>query len=161
LIVRSLGRDASQEEIPDAAEIDLELFKVIRQDKDGPAFDAAEASMIIERICRTTVTGTRRDGNRYMVELDLPGNVSVSHSLLIPTQKQIMEFEAGSIHRTSRKNTREFRFSPEPYGDLWDKLNRGAVGYEGGAVPILHKQVALRALLDHLAAEMEEDDPES
>ena len=58
-----LGRGKSQSEDVDLPKINAELFRKIRIDQDGPAFDDAEAGVVIGRVERSQITGIEREGD--------------------------------------------------------------------------------------------------
>ena len=158
---RFLGRGKSQSEELDLPKINAELFAKIRVDKDGPAFDDAEAGIVIGRIERCTVTSIDREGNHYRVEMKVPG-ARVTHVLRMPTAKEMQEHERASTSVVSARRSIETRAFLEPSGELYDKLHVSHGGYAGpelSKVPIVHKSAAVSEVLAQLAIEAD-DDPE-
>jgi len=156
---RSLGRDASRTEVLNSAESDAQLFAKIRQDKDGDPFDEAEISRAISQIETARIIETVRDGNQYRITLKVP-KATVVHTLKIPTQKQIMDFGKAAVHTTGRRNAIETRVALEPSADLWGRLDPKVEGY-AGAVPIIHKDIALTELLTLVHLDTDDDDLDS
>ncbi len=159
-IRRILGRGKSQYEVTNAEEADAELFAKIRQDKDGAEFDAAEAAKVIERLERCQVVDVERQGDRFRIEMKVPG-AHVVHVLKIPTQKDVLDYGRASVRAIDGRRQQEIRLALEPSAELWAKVKAGVEGYANpDAVPIVHKDVAVVELLAQVEAAQEEDDPE-
>jgi len=152
-----LGRGKSQSEDIDLPRINAELFAKIRLDKDGPAFDDAEAGMVIGRVERTNITAIEREGNNYRIAMKVPG-ARVVHVLRMPTAKEMQEHEKASTSVMAARRSVETRAFLEPSGALYDKLHVSHVGY-AGTVPIVHKSAAVSEVIAQLAIEGD-DDPE-
>jgi hypothetical protein len=152
-----LGRGKSQSEDIDLPRINAELFAKIRLDKDGPAFDDAEAGMVIGRVERTNITGIEREGNNYRIAMKVPG-ARVMHVLRMPTAKEMQEHEKASTSVMAARRSVETRAFLEPSGALYDKLHVSHEGY-AGTVPIVHKSASVSEVIAHLAIEGD-DDPE-
>jgi len=155
LVRRLLGRSKSQYEALDGEAVDAELFARIRLDEDGAPFDEAEAAKVIARLERVTVAAVERAGNKYRIELAVPGGRTV-HVLRIPSQKDVLEYSRASIHVTDGRRQQEIRVSLEPAGRLYDKLAESTEGYTG-AVPVIHKSAAISELLAEIDSEGEDD----
>jgi len=152
-----LGRGKSQSEDIDLPRINAELFAKIRLDKDGPAFDDAEAGMVIGRVERTNITTIEREGNNYRIAMKVPG-ARVVHVLRMPTAKEMQEHEKASTSVMAARRSVETRAFLEPSGALYDKLHVSHGGY-AGTVPIVHKSAAVSEVIAQLAIEGD-DDPE-
>ena len=154
---RFLGRGKSQSEEVGLPKINAELFAKIRVDVDGPAFDDAEAGMVIGRIDRATVTEATREGDKYRIEMKVPG-ARVVHVLRMPTAKEIQDHERASTSVVAARRSVETRAFLEPSGFLYDTLHISHEGYDGD-VPIIHKSAAVSEVIAELAIEGD-DDPE-
>ena len=150
-----LGRGKSQSEDVDLPKINAELFAKIRTDKDGPAFDDAEAGMVIGRIERCAVANVEREGINYRIEMKIPGT-RVVHVLRMPTAKEMQDHERASTSVVAARRSVETRAFLEPSGALYDKLHISHEGY-AGAVPIVHKSAAVSEVIAQLAIEADED----
>ncbi|MGQ9686624.1 MAG: hypothetical protein ACUVT2_10020 [Thiobacillaceae bacterium] len=155
LVRRLLGRSKSQYEAVNSEAVEAELFARIRLNEDGASFDEAEAAKVIARLERVSVVAVERTGNRYRIELAVPGARTV-HLLRIPSQKDVLEYSRASLHVTEGRRQQEIRVSLEPAGRLYDKLIESTTGYMG-AVPIIHKSAAVSELLAEIEAEAEEE----
>ena len=155
LVRRLLGRSKSQYEALNGETVDAELLARIRLDEDGAPFDEAEAAKVIARLERVTVAAVERTGNKYRIELAVPGGRTV-HVLRIPSQKDVLEYSRASIHVTDGRRQQEIRVSLEPAGRLYDKLVESTEGY-AGAVPVIHKSAAISELLAEIDSEGEDD----
>ena len=170
--VRKNVGDGVKTENSGMEDANLELFNAIRIDKDGPEFDGAEAMMVLGRIERTEIVDTTRQGVNYAIRIKtfFGSPVIVTHTLKIPTQKQLMDFTRAAIDIVGRKQTMETRFALEPAGDLWKKVHVSHDGYSPVAVtaadpefcdvPVIHKDVAINELMSRVNSDFEDSDPE-
>lgn len=156
-IIRSLGRDATTTEAPDAERLDEELFRAIRLDKDGPPFDTAEAAAVISKLERCHVVSVERQGDQFAIRLKVPRG-TVTHVLRIPKQSDIMQFSRSAIHHIQHRSHLARRVSLEPSAQLWESVKVSAEGYKNG-VPVIHKDVAVTELLVQVQL-ANDDDPE-
>lgn len=157
---RILGRGKTQYEVTNAEEADAELFAKIRKDQDGAEFDTAEAAKVIERLERCQVLDASRDGDRFRIEMKVPG-ACVVHVLKIPTQQAVLDYGRASVRAIDMRRQQEIRLALEPSAELWGKVRVAVDGYANpDAVPIVHKDVAVVELLSQVEAAQEEDDPE-
>ena len=152
-----LGRGKSQSEDVDLPKINADLFRKIRIDQDGPAFDDAEAGMVIGRVERSQITGIEREGVNYRIEMKVPG-ARVTHVLRMPTAQEMQEHERASTSVVAARRSIETRAFLEPGGKLYDKLHISHEGYANG-IPIVHKSAAVSEVIAQLGIEAE-DDPE-
>jgi hypothetical protein len=139
----------------DLPKINAELFAKIRTDKDGPAFDDAEAGMVIGRIERCAVANVEREGINYRIEMKVPG-ARVVHVLRMPTAKEMQDHERASTSVVAARRSVETRAFLEPSGALYDKLHISHEVY-AGTVPIVHKSAAVSEVIAQLAIEADED----
>jgi hypothetical protein len=150
-----LGRGQSQSEEVDLPKINADLFALIRVDKDGPPFDEAEAGIVIGRIQRAQVIGMEREGDKYRIELKVPG-ASVSHVLRMPTAKEMQDHDRASSSVVSGRRSVETRAFLEPSGKLYDQLHISHEGYAAD-VPVIHKAAAVAEVIASLSLEADED----
>lgn len=156
-----LGRGKSQSEEVGLSKINAELFAKIRTNQDaqdGPAFDEAEAGVVIGRIERCTVASIDREGNNYRVEMKVPG-ARVVHVLRMPTAKEMQDHDRASTSVVAGRRSVETRAFLEPSGELYDKLHVSHEGY-AGAVPIVHKSAAVSEVVAQLAIDADDESPE-
>ena len=131
----------------------------VRLDQDGPAFDEAEAGIVIGRIERAQVSDVAREGVNYRIEMKVPG-ARVVHVLRMPTAKEMQDHERASTSVVAARRAVETRAFLEPSGALYDRLHVSDEGY-AGVVPIVHKLAAVTEIIAQLAIEGDEDDPEA
>lgn len=158
---RIVGRGKTEYDVPNAEGPDAELFAKILLDAFGNEFDAAEASQVIARIERCRVTNVERDGDRYRIEMAVPG-MGVVHVLRIPMKADTLRYGRTSVRSTEGRGVQHIRLSLEPSAELWAKVLVEVHGYENADdIPIIHKDVAVVELLAQVElAEEEGDDPE-
>lgn len=151
LNVRFLGRGQT-EQAPEAIEPDHQLYQTIQQN-GAPALTPAEAKAVIDGISRCDVLNVDLGTDDATVEMDTIHG-QVKHILKVPTMDQIREFQLTS-HVTSQPSNRsmQIRNSVESAGRLWDKCAPKTEGYES-AVPLLHKDIAIRNLIQAVEQEM-------
>ncbi|HUS96798.1 MAG TPA: hypothetical protein VMX97_08680 [Hyphomicrobiaceae bacterium] len=157
-VIRDLGRGQSETQILGAEEADLALFQAVRIDKDGPAFDAAEAAAVIRRLSRADTGEPEREGNAYRIPLTVPGAETV-HVLRMPSERQLLDYRRSAVRVIeSRHGRSELRINLTPAAELYDALKQTVEGYTG-AVPIIHKSAVINELLQELRTLEEEPDP--
>lgn len=144
LVSRSLGRGKSRTETEPDYAADLALFNTIKV--SGDDLDEYEAAQVISRLVRCTVEDSRRDGNRFVVILKVPG-AKTTHTLKIPTAKQTSEYSRAAVSVIEgRHGLQEMRLNPHASMELYDKLLDTAAGY-AGAVPQPHKEVVISEIM--------------
>jgi len=104
--------------------------------------------------------GIERSADTYTVRFSVP-RAEVSHTLRIPTQKDVQEYAAASIHRRDGRRETITTVSLEPGGRLYDKIFVRSEGYGGASVPIIHKDAAVVEVLTQMELDLEGDDDES
>lgn len=171
-VSKTVGGDGTRIDRPGDEDANLELFKAIRIDQDGPEFDEAEASLVITRIERCIVQDSVRKGAQYTVTMKtyFGAPIIVTHTLKIPTQKQLMDFGKAAVDIIGRKQAVETRVALEPSADLWRGLVISATGYKTDQpdglpalttdIPILHKDAAINKVLAAMREDFLDDDPE-
>jgi hypothetical protein len=153
----TLGRGKSQYQVTNAEEVNEALFAKIRLDTDGPEFDAAEASKVIERLERCDVVACERIGDQFRIDTRVLGGIVTSHVANIPRQKDVLEFGRSSVRSIDSRRTTEVRVVLEPSTELYKKVAVSSEGY-AAAVPIIHQDTVLVELLYQVEAALE--DPE-
>jgi len=171
-----LGRGKVQSDLVGAEAAAMKLFQKIRQDKDGAAFDEAEAAVAIFKLENCDAVSCVREGDDFIVTLrvylgvverdskKLEAYQRVVHRVMMPTQAQLLAYSRGSRPLAiAVRSTIERRRRLEPATELYAQIGAAAAGYaEGSSVPIIHKDGAIervREEMDALAAG-DELDPE-
>lgn len=163
--VRKTVADGTRSDIPGIHRLNKELFDAIREDKNGAEFDEAEASMIIGKLEKCVVQEVKRQGVQYEITMKAFDGSIVTHTLRIPTQKQLMDFGRSAIDVIGRKQAVETRVALEPAKDLWAKVMVKCEGYKDSTgpndtVPIPHMQIAVDELWSAINSDFEDTDPE-
>lgn len=157
LTIQQLGRGASQFDI-DTADADLRLYLKICLN-GAPELDRAEATAVITGIARREVRSVEVEGDEMIVHMEVPGGEGVSHRLRSPSVKQVAELRRSSSQILSLPyNKQQIRTSLEPAVRLYDACAVAREGYEG-AVPAIHKDEAVRAVIQFLELEADEGNP--
>jgi hypothetical protein len=150
----SLVRPRSGVEDQPTPRADAALFDACRIDADGVPFDEAEIEYALSKVLQHSVTECERDGQTYTVALVTPFG-DVSHTVEIPTRKQMAQYRREVIRRKPARNGggEEYRFPPDVPGKLYDKLIRVWTGYltaELECVPPHHKRTVIAELMTAL-----------
>lgn len=140
---RSLGRGVGLNAI-ETAQADAKLYETIKLN-GAPPLTPGEASYIIQAISRCVVTNVDLGATDAEVELNtLAGDAK--HTLRIPFMDEIQAFQRTTQHMSLPNNVMEARANLEAGAELWDKCGGRHTGYEG-PVPIIHKDAAIRAVI--------------
>jgi hypothetical protein len=142
----NIGRDQYISDVTGQLDADAALLEKIRVDKDGVAFDPAEASRVITQLDSVRVESVERQGTSFQVILSVFGG-ETTVTLRCPTLRQSSEFEQRSMHFISGRRSQEWRSNLEPAGELFDALHISNAEY-AGAIPITHKYATVREVLD-------------
>lgn len=166
ILQKDIGRRQFQMEPGKPEKADLDLFRKIQHVDDGAErveLDEAEASYVIAKLSECDVTEQpERNGSEYVVRMKVLGKLFVTHTLRVPTVREMMDYERNRNSLTfGQYGTQEIRINYRAAGDLYDKLAVLNEGY-AQAVPIPHKAEAVNVLLQEIRADQEEDseDPE-
>jgi hypothetical protein len=154
-IQHMLGRNKTRSKVVNGDALDAELFAKIRlADGETTTFDEAEASAVIARIEQVTVKSIVREGDKFRITLAVPGAIT-EHLLRMPLRVDADAYADESVSVTGGRRENEIRVNLDPAGRLYDKICISSTGY-AGAVPIVHKDVAVFEVISELRA-MEED----
>lgn len=157
IVIRNVGRGVSETEI-DSADADLKLYQLARLN-GAPELTAAEASLVIRAIERCEVTEVVLDGEEATVTMQVAGG-KVTHRIQQPTADQVIRMQrAASRLFSAPHNTSQMRMYLEPPAKLWDECKGSSDDYTT-AVPALHKDAAIRAVVEQINLEMSAGDDE-
>ena len=162
LVKKTLGRGRSKYDDPDNGELDLALLnKILLPGSGTTEFDGPEATKIIGKLERADFLEQARSGDSFEVKVGVINGIETAHRLRMPTQQQVMDYQRGSIqlYEVNYKGNRssDIRTNLEPSGLLYDALFIDADGYVG-AIPIVHKSVAVAEAINALEALEEAQD---
>jgi hypothetical protein len=154
IIIKHLGRGVSETTIPNAEEVDAELFRKIRTD-DGGDVDTYEAARIIEQLSQAEVDDVVPEAGAFRVLLRVPGGTTV-HVLRMPSAKDVIEYRRNFARILDLPfNRQELTVNLAAAGELYRTLCQSTEGY-ASTVPIIHQAVAVKAAIDALEAGVEE-----
>ena len=148
IIIKRLGRGKSETKVPEPGEADLTLYSAISLN-GSPEITAAEAAMVLEAMAQATVTGVAIDQGAATIEMETMAG-HVTHKAKIPTADQILQWRRGAYRMIDLQyGHQEIRTNPEAGAQLWDACEGKSEDYANG-VPGLHKDAAIRALIDYI-----------
>jgi hypothetical protein len=148
ILIRQLGRGMSETIPPDPSEADIDLYKTIAVN-GAPPLTAPEAARILEAISLAEVVDVTLNGLDAMVELRVVSG-TVHHHLKVPTTDQIFAWRRAAVHSLDLPyNVRQLKVTTEPGARLWDACSGSSEDYEG-PVPAIHKDHAIRGLVEHM-----------
>ena len=144
LLQRQLGRGATETEI-ESSDADSRLYEAIKLN-GAPPLSLAEAGKVVETIATCDVVDVRLGADAAEIDLNtLMG--PVTHTVKIPTMDQVKTLQRSTKFITLPYNRQEIRANLDSSAGLWDKCAGQAEGYSG-AIPNLHKDVAIRAVIN-------------
>lgn len=157
ILQRQLGRGATETEI-DTNEADAKLYEVIKQN-GAPQLSTGEINYVIEQVSDCNVLNVELHAEDAEVQLSVPMN-EVKHTVRIPTMDEIRTLQRSTRLITLPYNRQEIRTNLESSAALWDKCGGHAEGYSG-PVPNLHKDAAIRAVIQAIEREAMPQNDES
>ena len=146
LIERNLGRGKSMtDSVPDN-KASADLLAAIKV--SGDELDDAEAGVIIYRLTRCEVTGSKHNGNRLSVTLKTPAGPT-THDLRVASASEVQDFVRSAYPPSINlpHNASEKRYNLAASGYLYDKLDPKPSGYLGN-VPLTHKSAVIGEILN-------------
>jgi hypothetical protein len=149
IVQRNLGRGATETEV-DTGEADARLYDAIKLN-GAPPLSVGEANRIIDTISTCEVLNVDLHAEDAEVELQTVMG-EVKHTVRIPTMDEVRMLQRATRLITLPYNRSEIRTNLESSAGLWDKCAGRAEGY-AGAVPNLHKDVAIRAVISAIEQE--------
>lgn len=158
VVQKDLGRRSFQIESSRPEACDLALLNAIRVDKEnGPQIDEAEAYYIIGQLADCEVsTRPEREGSAYTIRMKIMRKLNVSHTLRIPSVKEMMDYERmRSSVVFGQYGHQEIKINFRAASELYDKLKVAADGYKGD-IPVPHKAEAINVLLQEIRAEQDD-----
>ena len=149
LTMKQLGRGASELDT-DTANADSKLYEAIKLN-GAPPLSSSEAGVVVKAISRCEVVAIDLGAVEAEVDLHVLSG-KVKHTLRIPTMDEVRKLQRTTRYITLPYNQQEVRTSLEAAADLWDACGGRAEGY-AGEVPSLHKDVAIRSVINELEHE--------
>jgi hypothetical protein len=149
ILQRQMGRGAHTTELDDSA-ADPQLYEAIKLN-GAPPLTPAEANFIVSTISTCNILGVELHADDAEVKLETATG-PVTHTLRIPSMDQVRKLENATQLISLPYNLQQFRPSLEASANLWDQCSGRVEGYVG-AVPNIHKDVAIRNVITALQQE--------
>lgn len=157
IVIRNIGRGISETDI-DSTEADLKLYQAAKLN-GAPDLTPAEASFVVRVLERCEVTEVVLDGEEATVTMQVPGG-PVVHQVQLPTADQVIKMQRSASRLFSAPhNTSQMRMYLEPTAKLWDECHGRSESYKG-VIPALHKDAAIRAVVEQINIDMSASDDE-
>jgi hypothetical protein len=161
VIIKQLGRGASETIIPDSDEIDAELVAKLRDGDAGPEVDGFEAMRILEQLSQAEVDDVVAEEGAFRVFLRVPGALT-QHLLEIPSAKDVIHHRKAFARVVDLQfNKQSLSVNLQAAADLYKKLSREVKGYAGDVVPIIHQAAAVQAAIGALESGLGVAEPEN
>lgn len=152
--VQRRGRGVSETQV-ESARADSTLYVQIRQE-DSPDLEVDEAAKIIEILARCDITDVSLEMDEATVTMTVLGDTEVRHRLKLPTTAQVTQFKRSSVRVMDMPHGRQqLRTNMQAGLDLYTKCAVGVEGYANGSIPSIHRDAAIRAVIDACEAEAE------
>jgi hypothetical protein len=150
IMVRRHPRGATEHQPPPPSEKDVALYEKVAL--NGVAtVTKGEAHQIFDRLAVATVTGVEIEGHYAIVDLIVYTGETVRHRVKIPTADQVISMRAAALHMLDLPyNQQQLTIHLEPSARLWDDCQGSSEDYANGVVPAIHKDAAIRAVIDYL-----------
>ncbi len=157
VIVKNLGRGMSETTVAGSEEIDAALVAKIRVEQESPVdIDPFEATRIVEQLSQAEVDDVVQAGGAFRVTTRVLGGATV-HVLTMLSAKDVIEYRRGFLRSVDLPyGKQEITVNLGVAGALYERLCEATEGY-AGAVPIVHKAVAVKAAIDALDMAFQED----
>jgi hypothetical protein len=149
LMQRQLGRGVTESEI-ESGDADAKLYEAIKLN-GAPPLSVEESGKIVDTIALCEVLDVRLGTDDAEVDMQTVMG-PVTHTLRIPTTAAVKRMQRTVKYLNLPYNRTEIRANLEAPAALWDQCAGRAEGY-AGAVPNLHKDVAVRELVKAIELE--------
>lgn len=140
---RNMGRGVGLNDL-NTVQADAKLYEAIKMN-GAPPLTPGEASYLIGHLAKCIVTNVELGATDAEVEMSVAG-AEAKHTLRVPFMDEIQAFQRTTKHMSLPNNVMEARASLEAGAALWDKCGGRVSGYEG-PTPIIHKDAAIRAVI--------------
>jgi hypothetical protein len=151
IIMQSLGRGTSEQLPVDTGAADLKLYESIKLN-GAPPLTPGEATRVIDAIAVCDVIGNELGAAEAEVELQIVTG-EARHKLKVPTIDMVKDVQKTNRTLNLQYGRFEIRANIENYARLWDKCLIEVEGYEG-PVPIIHKDIVIRAVINAIELEV-------
>jgi hypothetical protein len=155
VVSKKAGRGETQNEVFPNSEADLKLYHELKIE-DAPDLTPEEATRLFDALGFCEVRDTQLGSHDATVIMGAMGGIEVVHTIPIPTAEQTLKFRK-QVQRGGRElpnGKSEFRVMIEPGAALWDAC-RGTSKDYAGAIPAIHKNLAMRTVIEELDRELQ------
>src|SRR5215472_5157292 len=159
----SLGRGMSRIEILANPKTDLAIYEAVRRN-GSEAIEGEEATELLNKLQKADASGEQVtwEGSGAVVLLDVVG-MTVKHTFTsIPSAKQVRKANEETTLRQLPHGVVETYSSYEPGIKLWKACGGASDSYADGIIPGIHKDAAIRAVIqkhnDEVEAAFKESD---
>ncbi len=149
IIRMDLGRGRSKSTATPIEVHDARLFDQCKIGEPSAAFDEFEASLAIDKLTKADIIDTELVGDdQAIIRMEVFGGARVEFVMNMPRRRHAVEYGRAAVNVTATLKGAETVVSLEPSLRLFDQLLVSKAGYaENSAVPIIHKDVAIVALI--------------
>ena len=148
ILIKRLGRGVSETIMEPQGAHDLKLWNQIKLN-GAPELTPGEATFVMDLLATCEVTNVEMDGSEAVVDLRV-FSTRVQHRLRLPSADEVLKLRQQAAKSLDLPyNMQELRISVSPGARLWDACGGSSKDYTG-PVPSLHKDAAVRAVIDHI-----------
>ena len=160
LLTRMLGRGLNEADV-DPGNTDLEIYNATRCE-GSPDLTPAEATLFVNVLAWSRVGTVELGSTEATVTVTAMGAYELIHRLRIPTAQQAKDCNKAMDRLIGRPhNVLSNTVNLQVTADLWAKLDPHVEGYLKGVVPIIHKDLVVRELINALEREISEGPDEN
>ena|SRR5215471_8382411 len=163
LLIHQLGRGVTRSETKLNPKTDLKIYEAIRRN-GARDIDGDEAGALLEKLGKCEAGEVTWEGNGARVPVAVAHGITVTHTFTrVPTAKQARKLrEESQTVRQLPNNIIESQVSLEGSVKLWKACGGASDSYVNGIIPDIHKEAAIRAVIDKhdkdVEARVQEDD---
>jgi hypothetical protein len=149
----SLGRGVQKTDAIPSPSTDMKIYEKIKLN-GAPPLDDEEASRILDTLGKAEAKDCTWTGAGAVVKLSVPRGTVIHALKRVPTAKEVRLMRESSAHlRQLPNNVTESRLTIEAPAKLWQDCGGSSENY-AGAIPALHKDAAIRAVIQKLDNEI-------
>jgi len=147
IIIKQLGRGASESVVPNSEDVDAALVEKIRTGTKDAEISTGEAVCLLERLLQCDVDDVVKEGAIFRVITRVAGTTT-EHAIDMPSADDVIKYRrqyARVLDLPHGKQQLTVNLAAVP--DLYKKLCTSQVNYSG-PVPITHQRTALNAAIE-------------
>jgi hypothetical protein len=151
VMMQSLGRGVNEQIPVDSGAADLKLYELIKLN-GAPPLTGGEATRVVDAIAACDILGVDLGAADADVQLQIITG-GARHFLKVPTIDQVTAMQKTTRMLNLQYGRFELRANIEASARLWDACLLKVEGY-AGSVPIIHKDAAIRAVIQAIEQEV-------